>query len=136
MLKKVLGKIIRIEIGLTAALVGLIGISALAQNSGTTGQIVPGATGSITPTQGVTPTAVKPPPHLMDDALSPQTRQTLQEAMNSVEAPVVTMPVGPGEAVELDGTTISKVSFDNLPAAVKNALGTEPHGVLSSGAGG
>jgi hypothetical protein len=122
--------------GLGVALAGFIGISALAQNSSTTGQIVPGATGSISPSQGVNAKGGKPPPHLMDDALSSQTRQSLLDAMTTVSPSIATsVTVGPGEAVELDGTTIDQVSFDSLPDAMKQALNAKTHGILSNGAG-
>lgn len=51
-----------------------------------TGQIVPGATGTISPAQGVTPATVAKTKanKILNGALTPKTRQTLQEAMNAV----------------------------------------------------
>jgi hypothetical protein len=127
------------RMGLGVALAGFIGISALAQNSGTTGQIVPGATGSISPSGGVNPKGSNPPAHVMANALSPQTRQTLQEAMNTVNTastPMLTdMIVGPGEAVEMDGATIDQISFNSLPDVMKTALNFQIYAVLRNGAG-
>jgi len=67
----------------------LSGISVLAQSAspGSPTQIGPGKTGSISPTQGVTPASGDKAKSILNGALTPQTRQTLQDAMNSVPAP-------------------------------------------------
>jgi len=63
-------------------------LSALAQNSSPVSQVGPGSTASITPARGVVPApANTPQKHILDAALTPKTRQTLQEAMDSAGSP-------------------------------------------------
>ena len=100
------------------------------------GQIGPGTAGSISPAQGVTGAgAGGATKKMLDNALTPQTRQTLQDAMNSVGPDAAgAITVGPGEAAQLDGAGATKVDFDTLPDSVKNALGAAAHDALRSGA--
>jgi Spy/CpxP family protein refolding chaperone len=58
--------------------------SVPAASSHAAGQIGPGTTGTISPSQGVTPTAAAKAGKILKGALTPKTRQTLQEAMNAV----------------------------------------------------
>jgi len=143
-MKKFLKKLISNEALLAGLMAVGMGLSALAQSQGptTSGQIGPGTAGTISPTQGVTPAAPDKPHQVLNSVLTPQTRQTLWEAMNSV-APVSAgnsgtgseVTIGPGEGAELSGTTIDKVAFESLPATVKGALGGSVQGKLSSGSG-
>jgi hypothetical protein len=52
-----------------------------------TGQIGPGTTGTISPSQGVTPATAAKAAKILKGALTPGTRQTLQDAMNAVTPP-------------------------------------------------
>jgi Spy/CpxP family protein refolding chaperone len=52
-----------------------------------TGQIGPGTTGTISPAQGVTPSTANKAGQILNGALTRKTRQTLQEAMNTVTPP-------------------------------------------------
>ena len=62
----------------------LLALSAVAQNAGPTTQVGPGAAPSASATKGIGPAAPNTPQnHILNGALSTQTRQTLQEAMNS-----------------------------------------------------
>ncbi len=75
------------EILLTAVFSCLFALSALAQNSSSTAQISPGSTASNSPAKAIGPAPANTKQHqILTSALSPQTRQTLQEAMNSVPA--------------------------------------------------
>ena len=86
--KSILGKVL-----LTGAFFCAVALTALAQNANNTSQVVPGsvATGMRTKSIGPAP-ANTPQNHILDGALSPQTRQTLQEAMNSVPAASTARP--------------------------------------------
>jgi len=99
------------------------------------GQIGPGSTGSISPAQGVNGAPVDAPHQALNAALTPETRQTLLDAMNSVDAGPSEITVGPGEAAELDGTTAAKIDFAKLPDQVKRALGGAVQETLYTGAG-
>jgi len=111
---------------LAGALIVGLEISALAQN---TSQIGPGNTGSISPAQGVSGGANDPSGKKLNSALTPETRQTLQEAMDSVDPATLVdsgssreVTLGPGEGAEIDGTGINRVAFDRLPGLLKNAM--------------
>jgi len=116
----------------------LAGLSVLAQNNPAPATpIGPGNTGTIGPAPGA-PAA--PTKQLLDDALSPQTRNTLQDAINSVDsaAVVVTdkqLDIGPGEGAELDGTKVVRVDFASLPARLRIALGGKTNGTLTNSTG-
>jgi hypothetical protein len=74
----------------------LFALSALAQTSSSTTQISPGAT--VSPTQGIgTAPANTKQGKIIDSALSAETRQTLQEAMNSVSTEKTTHPAPPAK---------------------------------------
>jgi hypothetical protein len=63
----------------------LFALSALAQNSSSVTQVGPGSTASGSPAKGIGPAPANSKQHqILSGALSPQTRQTLQQAMNSV----------------------------------------------------
>jgi len=122
------------------------GLSAWAQTQSpnTSGQIGPGTAGTISATQGVTPTAPDKPHQVLSGALTKQTRQTLWEAMNSATPgpePASSsgigsaVTIGPGEGAEMSGNAVDKIAFANLPATVKSALGGSVQGTLSSGSG-
>ncbi len=93
---------------LLAALVFALGFTAYAQN------VVTKPTGE---------SAVK-----LDEALSPQTRETLQKAMDSMDptaAPTSSATeasADANEALVLDGKTVEHIPFSSLPAPVKSAL--------------
>ena len=99
------------------------------------GQIGPGNTGSISPAQGVNGAPADAPHQALNAALTPQTRQTLLDAMNSVDAGPSEVTIGPGEAAELDGTNVDKIDFAKLPDQVKRALGGTVQATLHTGAG-
>jgi hypothetical protein len=88
MMKTFLAGIVRGELLLALVFSCLFALSALAQqNSSPTTQIGPGAAASGTSTGGIGPAPVHTKQgKILGHALSPQTRQTLQEAMNSVPA--------------------------------------------------
>jgi len=68
---------------LTGAFSCLFALSALAQNSSSTSQVGPGSAPSTNSTKGIGPAAAHTKQgQILNDALSSQTRQTLQEAMN------------------------------------------------------
>jgi hypothetical protein len=74
------------EIVLTGAFSCLFAISALAQNA------------SPAPTKGIGPAPANSKQHqILNGALSPQTRQTLQEAMNSARAADTARPAPPAK---------------------------------------
>jgi hypothetical protein len=76
---------IRRSLLLTIALAALAVLPAGAQS---TTQVTPGAT-ATGPAKGIGPAPANSPQHqILTTALSPETRQTLQDAMNSVPAPV------------------------------------------------
>jgi hypothetical protein len=79
-MKRIIPKFAPGVFGLAAALASLAAISALAQGTSPTGQIGPG-----------TPSNPK-----LKDALAPQSRQTLLEAMESVDAPALSNPADSG----------------------------------------
>jgi hypothetical protein len=79
---------IRRSLLLITALASLAIFSAGAQTTGSTTQITPGAT-ATGPAKGIGAAPANSPQHqILTTALSPETRQTLQDAMNSVPAPV------------------------------------------------
>jgi len=116
----------------------LAGLSALAQNNtAPAAPIGPGNTGTIGPAQGA-PAA--PTKKMLDNALSPETRNTLQDAINSVDPAAVALTanqldLGPGEGAELDGTTVTRVDFAHLPARLRAALGGKTSGTLTDSTG-
>jgi hypothetical protein len=87
------------EVLLIGAFSCLFALSASAQNSTPASQVVPGSTASTSSTKGIGPApAHTPQSHLLNDvALSPQTRQTLQEAMNSARASDSAHPAQPAK---------------------------------------
>jgi hypothetical protein len=106
--------------------VGLL--TSPAQTSSATSQIGPGNSGSISHVVG--PATGGQPKKMLDGALTPETRQTLQEAMNSSGPDTSSkstssheVTIGPGEGAKLDGAKAEKVSYSSLPAPVRNALG-------------
>ena len=65
----------------------LFALSAQAQNSSPVTQIGPNSVTSVGPAKGIGPAPANTKQHqILTSALSPQTRQTLQEAMNSARA--------------------------------------------------
>lgn len=102
------------------------------------GQIGPGTAGSISPAQGVASSGSATTKKMLAGALTPKTRQTLQEAMDSEmggdSSTGREITLGPGEAAQMDGTSAAKVAFDSLPSPVKNALRSATHDTLRSGA--
>jgi len=81
-MKTFLVRTLRGELQLAAVFSVLFAISALGQTAST--QISPGST-AAPPAKGIGPAAANTPQHqILTSALSPETRQTLQEAMNSV----------------------------------------------------
>jgi hypothetical protein len=88
MMKPFLSRLVGVEIVLAAVFSCLLSLSAQAQNSSSTTQISPGTTAATTtPAKGIGPAPANTKQHeILKSALSPQTRQTLQEAMNSVPA--------------------------------------------------
>jgi hypothetical protein len=65
-------------------------VSALAQNAGSATQVTPSSTA---PAKGIGPApANSKQNHILKGALSPETRQTLQEAMNSYSPADATRP--------------------------------------------
>ena len=106
----------------------------------TAGQIGPNTAGSISPAQGVAPAGGSVvTKNILAGALTPQTRQTLQEAMDSDSAADPgngrEVTLGPGEAAQLDGTTADKVAFGSLPPAVRTALRDTTRDTLRTPAG-
>jgi hypothetical protein len=61
----------------------------------TTGQIGSGTTGTISRSQGVTPSTADKAHKILNNALTPKTRQTLQAAMNSVTPPFASAKAPP-----------------------------------------
>ena len=128
-----------------AAGIGLVSV-ALGQTPSATppaksGQIGPGASGSISPAQGVSGTTGDAAHKKLDGALTPKTRQTLQEAMDSAASTPSAksstdsaVTIGPGEGAQMDGSKVDKVALKSLPAPVKNALDGDTHKTLSGGA--
>ena len=106
------------------------------------GQVGPGSTASIGPAQGVRGAVVDAPHQVLNSALTPETRQTLQEAMNSYGSAAADnsgaageVILGPGEAAQLDGTTVGRIAFDTLPDRVKGALGAPVRESLNNSQG-
>jgi hypothetical protein len=100
-------------------------------------QIGPGASGSIGSTQGVNDAKNGASKRILDHALTPQTRQTLQEAMDSESskpgrAARNEVSLGPGEAAQLKGRTATKIDYGSLPKPVQGALGGTVHHTLKS----
>lgn len=107
---------------------------ALAQTSG---QIGPGASGSIGSNQGADGAKNGASKRILDHALTPQTRQTLQAAMDSESskpgrAARNEVSLGPGEAAQLKDKTATKIDYGSLPKPVKGALGGTVHHTLNS----
>lgn len=74
------------------------GLTVLAQNATPVTQITSGSTASANPAKGIGPApANTPQKHILNGALSPQTRQTLQEAMNSAHTPDSASSVAPAK---------------------------------------
>jgi hypothetical protein len=88
-----------IKIFLTTAFSCLFALSALAQNSSPVTQVGPGATASTTtPAKGIGPAPANSKQHqILTSALSPKTRQTLQQAMNSVATAITAPPAPPAK---------------------------------------
>jgi hypothetical protein len=100
-----------------AVITSLAGFSAPAQTAAPAPAIGPATT-------GVSKT-------ILAKALTPETRQTLQEAMDSYDPLPASGPmvmIGPGEGAELDGAKVSRVPYDSLPAPLKAALVTGVQG--------
>jgi hypothetical protein len=113
-------------------LVAMASVPALSSD-----QIGPGASGSIGSTQGVNDAKNGASKRILDHALTPQTRQTLQEAMNSepsgsTKASPREVSLGPGEAAQLKGRTATKIDYGSLPKPVQGALGGAVHHTLKS----
>jgi hypothetical protein len=111
-----------------------IATSARAQ---TAGQIGPGTSGSIDSSQGVAAAKTGDTKRILANALTPQTRQTLKEAMESEpgtsSAPSSQVFLGPGEAAQIKDKTATKIDYASLPKPVKGALGGPVHQTLNSG---
>ncbi len=74
---------LRSQVMLGIVFTGLLTASALAQTAGTTTPVIPGAT-AVGPAKAIGPApANSPQQQTLNSALSSQTRETLQEAMNS-----------------------------------------------------
>jgi len=88
MMKTFSSRLVWGEILLAAVFSCMFALSALAQNSSPVTQVGPGATAATTtPAKAIGPAPANSKQHqILTGALSPQTRQTLQEAMNSVPA--------------------------------------------------
>ena len=111
---------------LAVVLTCLVGFSALAQNASPAAPVGPGNTDTTK--------------KMLANALTPETRQTLQQAMDSVDPTTLLIPgtaltLGPGEAAELDGAKADRIAFASLPAPVRNALSGDAHHALSGSAG-
>ena len=76
---------------LTGVLVGLGTLHSSAQSTGSTTQVTPSST-TTTPAKAIGPApANSPQKQILSSSLSPETRQTLQQAMNSYNpAPATT----------------------------------------------
>jgi hypothetical protein len=104
-LKKFVSDLRRGKVFFVGAMAGLsVATLALGQTAApapapvsASGQIVPGNTGSISPAGGVKPSAADAPHKVLAGALSPKTRQTLQEAMDSARASDSAPPVPPAK---------------------------------------
>jgi hypothetical protein len=85
------------EIVLAAVFSCLFAFPALAQNASSTTQIGPGTTAATaSPAQRIGPAPANSKQHqILNGALSPETRQTLLEAMNSARASDTAHPVSP-----------------------------------------
>jgi hypothetical protein len=87
-----------IKVFLTAVFSCLFALSALAQNSSPVTQVGPNSTANVSPAKGIGPAPANSKQHqILTGALSPQTRQTLQEAMNSVRAAITAPPAPPAK---------------------------------------
>ncbi len=104
----------------------LIGaLSAWAQSTTTVG---PGDTQNVNPSQG------KPAPATqkqLDNALTPETRQTLQQAMEAMDpstnnSAATTMELGPNEGAVIDGHQVTRIEYARLPARLRAALTAAP----------
>ncbi len=121
-MKRLLKKFLWVEMSLVAVLVLMNSSSVLAQAAAPASAVV------TKPTTG-------PSQKMLDHALTPETRQTLQEAMDSVDTTTPPAPtsdkqamVGPGEALVMDGTKVTRIPYASLPDPVKKALSTDfPH---------
>jgi hypothetical protein len=86
------------EVLLAGAFSCAFALAAQAQTSNSTSQVGPGSTAQVSPAKGIGAAPVNTKQHqILNGALSPQTRQTLQEAMNSVPAPDTTHPAPPAK---------------------------------------
>lgn len=93
-MKSLLSFTTRRKILFLGAISSLCTFSALGQNAAPVAQIGPNSTASGSSAKGIGPAPVNTKQHqILSSALSSQTRQTLQEAMNSV--PVETAPSTP-----------------------------------------
>jgi hypothetical protein len=80
-------KSFRSKIFLTGAFSCAFALTALAQNTGSASQIGPDSVASAKSPKSIGPApANSPQNHILANALSPQTRKTLEEAMNSFPA--------------------------------------------------
>ena len=86
------------EVWLTGAFSCAFALSALAQNASPASQIGPGSAASVSPAKGIGPAPVNTKQHqILTGALSLQTRQTLQEAMDSARTADSAQPVPPAK---------------------------------------
>lgn len=87
-MKTFLTRRVRGEVLSAAAFSCLWALSALAQNSSPTAQVGPGdGVACVSPAKGIGPAPANTKQgKIIDGALSPETRQTLQEAMESTSA--------------------------------------------------
>ena len=98
MMKTFFTRLIRGDILVTAVFSCLFALSVLAQNSSPAAQVGPGSAVSVSPAKGIGPApAHSKQGQILDGALSLQTRQTLQEAMNSARASDSAHPAPPAK---------------------------------------
>lgn len=117
------------ELLVGSVFVCLFAVSALAQSAPSSGQIPAGSSGSISPSQGIGPANTEVSNKILGSALSPDTRQTLQEAMDADDAATsgsavsgTALELGTGEAAVIDGTTVKRIPYDSVPEPLKKAL--------------
>ena len=99
MMKTFLTRTLWGEILLAGVFSCLFALSALAQNASSTSQVGPGdAAATVSPTQRIGPASTNTKQHqILSGALSSQTRQTLQEAMNSASTTDTAHPAPPAK---------------------------------------
>ena len=98
MMKTFLTRTLWGEILLAGVFSCLFALSALAQNASPASQIGPGSAASVSPAKGIGPAPVNTKQHqILTGALSLQTRQTLQEAMDSARTADSAQPVPPAK---------------------------------------